>query len=206
MVADTQPRDRAPAARVENVELLVGVVQRVKERTVRRRAQPRDRGLILLRAVQRVADARFLPAAVVPSIENLDVAALVARAVRHVDAVAFWREREAAPRLLHLERGDFLLGRQINDVERVVRIAGIGEGEELAVGAYLAAEDHVSRRELPARRRRLPAAHQQCVRSVRARDRYFLAGGRMLDAERLESAPGGASQDDNRQGQEQAFH
>ena len=34
MIADPQPRDRAPAARLENVEMLVGVVQRVEERAV----------------------------------------------------------------------------------------------------------------------------------------------------------------------------
>src|SRR5580765_1808328 len=64
MVADAQSCDRAPAARFENVELLVGVVQRVQERTIGRRAQPRNRRLVLDGAVQGVADARFLPAGI----------------------------------------------------------------------------------------------------------------------------------------------
>src|SRR4051812_26280036 len=61
MIADAQPCDRATAACLEYVKLLVGVVQRVEERAIGRRPQPRDRRLILDRAVQCVADARFLP-------------------------------------------------------------------------------------------------------------------------------------------------
>src|SRR3954463_12305282 len=206
VITDAQPRHRASTAGVENVELLVGVVQRVEERTIGRRAQPPDRRLILLRSVERVADARFLPSAVVPQVKDLNVARFIAGAIRHVDPIALRRERETTPGLLHLERGDFLLTREIDEVKRVMRVASIGEGEELAVGAHLPTEDHVSRRELPACWSGLPPTHEQRVRTVWTRDRYLFPGYRMLDAERVERGPGGTCQNDDGQSQGQAFH
>src|SRR5262249_62231262 len=93
----------------------------------------------------------------------------VSRAARNEDPLAVRSEGQSAPRLLHRERGDLLLGCEIDNVEGVAGITGVGEGEQLAVRTDLPAQDHVARRQLPARRGRLPSTHEHRVRAVLTR-------------------------------------
>src|SRR5262249_55055967 len=77
---------------------------------------------------------------------------------------------------------------------------------ELAVRTRLSAENHVARGQLAPRRRRLPSADEQGVRAVGARDDDFLSGRGMSDAVRVVTGPRRGDQNDDGEGQGQAFH
>lgn len=64
---------------------------------------------------------------------------------------------------------------RLPDMQRMLRVTGIGTSKQPAVGTDLAAEDHVTRRQLPSGRGGLPAVDQHRVGAVLARDGHFAA-------------------------------
>ena len=206
MVTDLEPGDGTVAVGFEDVEMVVGVVERVEELAVGGDVERRHGGFVLGRTQERHARTRFLPAFLVPAIEIPDVAERVARAARDVNPLAVGSESEAAPGLLHRERGDLLLGGEIDDVQSVAGVAGVREGEEFAIRADLPAEDHVAGRQLPAGGGRFPAAHQHGVGAVLPGYRHLTARDGVFDTEVVDGAPDAPGQQHENKGIRQAFH
>src|SRR5262245_30959849 len=194
MVANLQAADPAPATGFEDVEIVVGVVESVEKRPVRRNTEPGDGRFTLYGSkegvpVDETIRARFPPAFVVPAIEVLNVAARITRTARNKDAFAIRSEGQSAPRLHQRKCGDLFLRGEIDDVQGVMRVSGVGEGEELAIGAHLPAEDHVAGLELTAGRSGSPAADQHGVVAVPARHGDVAARDWVFDAVALRGAP-----------------
>src|SRR5262249_56184028 len=113
MIANDEPRKRAAAIRLHDVQAVVRVVEGVENATIRRNPEPRDGSAVLAGSEERIADARPFPAFFVPAVVVLNVGTRVSGAARDVDALSVSREGETAPGLLHRERGDLLFGREI---------------------------------------------------------------------------------------------
>ena len=115
-------------------------------------------------------------------------------------------EGQSAPGLRQWERGDLFLGGEIDDVQCVACVASIGEGEKLAVGAHLPAEDHVAGLQLTSGRRGFPAADQRAVGPGLSRHVDVAARDGVFDAEALGGVPDATGEQHQDQHISQTLH